>query len=96
MLNLLFYTPQWRVGISFPDQMFMLFCFCCGHSDHGYNGETWTSTASGADPYPVLPRPSDPQLDLSALVSLETDSDGEEGKEETIVYLWKGGKTSDS
>ncbi|XP_072228773.1 rho guanine nucleotide exchange factor 28 isoform X2 [Leuresthes tenuis] len=56
-------------------------------SDLGYNGETWTSTASGADPYLVLPHHSDPQLDLSALVSLETDSDEEEGKEETIVYL---------
>uniref|UniRef100_A0A3P8RNN8 Rho guanine nucleotide exchange factor 28 n=1 Tax=Amphiprion percula TaxID=161767 RepID=A0A3P8RNN8_AMPPE len=43
--------------------------------------------ASGADPYPALPHPSDPQLDLSELVSLETDSDGEEGREETIVYL---------
>ncbi|XP_041826213.1 rho guanine nucleotide exchange factor 28 isoform X2 [Melanotaenia boesemani] len=56
-------------------------------SDHSYNGENWMSTASGADPYPMLPHPSDPQLDLSALVSLETDSDGEEGREETIVYL---------
>ncbi|XP_029300781.1 LOW QUALITY PROTEIN: rho guanine nucleotide exchange factor 28 [Cottoperca gobio] len=54
---------------------------------HGHVGETWSSTASGADPYPVLPHPSDPQLDLSALVSLETDSGGEEGSEETIVYL---------
>ena len=56
-------------------------------SDLGYNGETWMSTASGADPYLVLPHHSDPQLGLSALVSLETDSDEEEGKEETIVYL---------
>ncbi|XP_073333999.1 rho guanine nucleotide exchange factor 28 [Pagrus major] len=56
-------------------------------NSHSYIGETWPSTASGADPYPVLPHPSDPQLDLSALVSLETDSGGEEGGEETIVYL---------
>ncbi|CAG5867622.1 unnamed protein product [Menidia menidia] len=56
-------------------------------SELGYNGETWTTTASGADPYLALPHHSDPQLDLSALVSLETDSDGEESKEETIVYL---------
>ncbi|XP_063745546.1 rho guanine nucleotide exchange factor 28 isoform X1 [Eleginops maclovinus] len=53
----------------------------------GYIGETWSSTASGADPHPVLSRPTDPQLDLRALVSLETDSGGEEGGEETIVYL---------
>ncbi|XP_042365599.1 rho guanine nucleotide exchange factor 28, partial [Plectropomus leopardus] len=56
-------------------------------NSHNYIGETWSSTASGPDPYPVLPHPGDPQLDLSALVSLETDSGGEEGSEETIVYL---------
>ncbi|XP_061589801.1 rho guanine nucleotide exchange factor 28 isoform X2 [Cololabis saira] len=68
------YSPGGRFGLQ--------------HStNHSYNGETWTSTASGADQYPVLPHPSDPQLDLRALVSLETDSDGEEGREETIVYL---------
>lgn len=69
----------------------LMLCFSCAHSDHNshsYIGETWSSTASGADPYPVLPHPGDPQLDLSALVSLETDSGGEEGREETIVYLW--------
>ncbi|KAF3849352.1 hypothetical protein F7725_015849 [Dissostichus mawsoni] len=48
---------------------------------------TCPSTASGADPYPLLSHPADPQLDLRALVSLETDSGGEEGCEETIVYL---------
>ncbi|KAG7241218.1 hypothetical protein INR49_025961 [Caranx melampygus] len=57
------------------------------HNDHTYIAETWSSTASRADPYPELPHSSDPQLDLSALVSLETDSSGEEGREETIVYL---------
>ncbi|XP_026210237.1 rho guanine nucleotide exchange factor 28 isoform X2 [Anabas testudineus] len=57
------------------------------HNSHSYIGETWSSTASRADPYPVLPHPSDSQLDLSAPVSLETDSGGEEGREETIVYL---------
>ncbi|XP_024155388.1 rho guanine nucleotide exchange factor 28 isoform X1 [Oryzias melastigma] len=57
------------------------------HSSTDHNGETWTSAASGTNPYPVFPHPSDPQLDLSALVSLETDSDGEESREETIVYL---------
>ncbi|XP_035481788.2 rho guanine nucleotide exchange factor 28 isoform X2 [Scophthalmus maximus] len=57
-------------------------------TDHNsYIGETWLPTASGADLYPELPHPSDPQLDLSELVSLETDSGGEEGREETIVYL---------
>ncbi|XP_034564779.1 rho guanine nucleotide exchange factor 28 [Notolabrus celidotus] len=56
-------------------------------NSHSYIGETWSPTASGADPYPVLPHTSDPQLDLSALVSLETDITGEEGSEETIVYL---------
>ncbi|XP_028458087.1 rho guanine nucleotide exchange factor 28 isoform X3 [Perca flavescens] len=54
---------------------------------HSYISETWSSTASGANPYPVLPHPSDPQLDLRALVSLETESGAEEGSEETIVYL---------
>ncbi|CAB1455847.1 unnamed protein product [Pleuronectes platessa] len=57
------------------------------HSSHSYIGETWLSRASGTDVYPELPHPRDPQLDLSALVSLETDSGGEEGREETIVYL---------
>nr|XP_020469249.1 rho guanine nucleotide exchange factor 28-like isoform X2 [Monopterus albus] len=58
------------------------------HNRHSYIGETWSSTASGADPYPVLPHPSDSQLDLGALVSMETDSgEEEEGREETIVYL---------
>ncbi|XP_029940888.1 rho guanine nucleotide exchange factor 28 isoform X2 [Salarias fasciatus] len=58
-----------------------------GTSDHSYNGQTWPSTASGADPFPVLPHPGDPQLDLSALVSLETESREEDSREETIVYL---------
>lgn len=62
-------------------------CACSDHNSHSYIGETWSLTASGADPYPVLPHPGDPQLDLSTLVSLETDSGGEEGSEETIVYL---------
>ncbi|XP_044031288.1 rho guanine nucleotide exchange factor 28 isoform X2 [Siniperca chuatsi] len=57
------------------------------HNSHSYIGETWSSTARGADPYPVVPHPGDPQLDLSPLVSLETHSGGEEGSEETIVYL---------
>ncbi|CAJ1070358.1 rho guanine nucleotide exchange factor 28 [Xyrichtys novacula] len=56
-------------------------------NSHGYIRESWSSTASGADPFPELPHTSEPQLDLSALVSLETDSAGEEGSEETIVYL---------
>ncbi|KAM6975874.1 rho guanine nucleotide exchange factor 28 [Tautogolabrus adspersus] len=56
-------------------------------NSHGFIGESWSSTASGADPYQVLPHLDDPHLDLSALVSLETDSGGEEGSEETIVYL---------
>lgn len=66
------------------------FFFLCAHPDHNsrsYIGETWLSTASAADLYPEVPHPTDPQLDLSALVSLETDSSGEEGREETIVYL---------
>ncbi|KAM4532648.1 rho guanine nucleotide exchange factor 28 isoform 7-T8 [Fundulus diaphanus] len=53
-------------------------------SDPSYNGETWMLTA---DPNPELPHPSEHQLELSALVSLETDSDQEEGREETIVFL---------
>ncbi|XP_068190406.1 rho guanine nucleotide exchange factor 28 [Antennarius striatus] len=55
------------------------------HNSERFIGEAWPSTASGADPYPVLPHPGDPHLDPSALVSMETDS--EEGSEETIVYL---------
>ncbi|XP_069556899.1 rho guanine nucleotide exchange factor 28 [Brachyistius frenatus] len=70
-----FYSPAGRLGLQHTA------------SDHSYDRETWSSTATGAGPYPVLPLPGDPRLDLSALVSLETDSGGEEGGEETIVYL---------
>ncbi|XP_051794630.1 rho guanine nucleotide exchange factor 28 isoform X2 [Acanthochromis polyacanthus] len=68
------YSPAGRLGMQHT-------------SDHSYNGGSWSSTASAADPHPTLPHPGDPQLDLSELVSLETDSGGEEGREETIVYL---------
>lgn len=54
----------------------------------GFDAEAWAQTASRAHPYPSPPHHGDPQLDLHALVSLETDSSGEEGIEETIVYLW--------
>ncbi|PWA26489.1 hypothetical protein CCH79_00001116 [Gambusia affinis] len=53
-------------------------------SEHRYNGNTWMSTA---DPDPELPRPREHHLELSTLVSLETDSNQEEGREETIVFL---------
>uniref|UniRef100_A0A3Q2DL33 Rho guanine nucleotide exchange factor (GEF) 28a n=1 Tax=Cyprinodon variegatus TaxID=28743 RepID=A0A3Q2DL33_CYPVA len=53
-------------------------------SDHSYNGETWMSTA---DLNPQLTHPSEHQLELNTLVSLETDSDQEDGREETIVFL---------
>ncbi|XP_043951909.1 rho guanine nucleotide exchange factor 28 isoform X4 [Gambusia affinis] len=53
-------------------------------SEHHYNGNTWMSTA---DPDPELPRPREHHLELSTLVSLETDSNQEEGREETIVFL---------
>ncbi|XP_029921750.1 rho guanine nucleotide exchange factor 28 isoform X2 [Myripristis murdjan] len=56
-------------------------------NSHSYIREAWSSTATGADQYPVLPHPGDPQLDLNVLVSLETDGVGEEGREENIVYL---------
>ncbi|XP_019124676.1 rho guanine nucleotide exchange factor 28 isoform X2 [Larimichthys crocea] len=72
------YSPAGRLGLQHTPS---------DHNSHSYLGETWSSTASGADPYPALPRPTDPQLDLTALVSVETDSGGEEGSEETIVYL---------
>ncbi|KAG8010599.1 hypothetical protein GBF38_009727, partial [Nibea albiflora] len=72
------YSPAGRLGLQHTPS---------DHNSHSHLGETWSSTASGADPYPVLPRPTDPQLDLTALVSVETDSGGEEGSEETIVYL---------
>lgn len=57
------------------------------HIGRSYVAEAWSQTASQADPYPSPPHHSDPRLDLDALVSLETDSSGEEGIEETIVYL---------
>ncbi|XP_029024982.1 rho guanine nucleotide exchange factor 28 isoform X2 [Betta splendens] len=71
------YSPAERTGTHTPTD----------HSSHSYVGGTCSSTASGADPYPVLPHPGRSQLDLGALVSLETESGGEEGREETIVYL---------
>lgn len=64
--------------------------FMC-HSDHisrSYVDKGWSQTASRADPYPAPPHHGDPRLHLDTLVSLETDSSGEEGIEETIVYLW--------
>ncbi|XP_030006405.1 rho guanine nucleotide exchange factor 28 isoform X2 [Sphaeramia orbicularis] len=72
------YTPTGRLGLQHKPS---------DHNSEDYIGETWSSTATAADPYPALPHPGDPQLGLSALVSLETDSSGEEGREETIVYL---------
>ncbi|XP_034458148.1 rho guanine nucleotide exchange factor 28 isoform X3 [Hippoglossus hippoglossus] len=72
------YSPAGKLGLQHTPT---------DHSSHSYIGETWLARASGADLYPELPHPRDPQLDLSALVSLETDSGGEEGREETIVYL---------
>lgn len=63
---------------------FFLPFFFCVHSEHSYNGNTWMSTA---DPDPELPHPSEHHLELSTLVSLETDSNQEEGRE-TIVFLW--------
>ncbi|XP_018529451.1 rho guanine nucleotide exchange factor 28 isoform X2 [Lates calcarifer] len=72
------YSPAGRLGLQHTPS---------DHNTHSYIRETWSSTASGTDPYPEFPHPSDPRLDLSALVSLETDSGGEEGREETIVYL---------
>ncbi|XP_016525385.1 rho guanine nucleotide exchange factor 28 isoform X5 [Poecilia formosa] len=53
-------------------------------SESNYNGNTWMSTP---DPNPELPHPSEHHLELSTLVSLETDSDQEEGREEKIVFL---------
>nr|XP_019938029.1 PREDICTED: rho guanine nucleotide exchange factor 28-like [Paralichthys olivaceus] len=72
------YSPAGKLGLQHTPT---------DHSSHSYIGETWLSRASGTDLYQGLPHPADPQLDLSALVSLETDSSGEEGREETIVYL---------
>ncbi|XP_070706318.1 rho guanine nucleotide exchange factor 28 [Pempheris klunzingeri] len=72
------YSPTGRLGLQHTPS---------DHNSHSYIGEAWSSTASGADPYAVVPHPSDPHVDLSTLVSLETDSGGEDGSEETIVYL---------
>ncbi|XP_037835462.1 rho guanine nucleotide exchange factor 28 isoform X3 [Kryptolebias marmoratus] len=55
-----FCSPAGQIGLQHPT------------SGHSCNGETWMSTASGADPYLVLPLPGDHHVDL---VSLETDSD---------------------
>lgn len=52
------------------------------HVSRGFDGEARSQTASRARPHH-----GDPQLDLEVLVSLETDSSGEEGIKETIVYL---------
>lgn len=53
------------------------------HSPHGYVvGEAWPPTGGGANQYRMISGPGDPPLDLDALVG-----NGEEGGEETIVYL---------
>ena len=49
--------------------------------------EAWSSTATGAGHFPGAPTDGDPQLDLTSLVSMETESGDEEGAEENIVYL---------
>ncbi|XP_034048284.1 rho guanine nucleotide exchange factor 28 isoform X2 [Thalassophryne amazonica] len=54
---------------------------------HNYIREVWSSTATAAHSYPVHTNPCGPQLDLDMLVSLETESSGEQGSEETIVYI---------
>ncbi|CAB1332340.1 unnamed protein product, partial [Coregonus sp. 'balchen'] len=55
---------------------------------HSYVRETWSSTATVAGQYQGVPHHGDPQLDLSSLVPLETESgDGEKVGEENIVYL---------
>ncbi|KAM4634066.1 rho guanine nucleotide exchange factor 28 [Polymixia lowei] len=73
-----FYTP--RLGLEqTPNDL-------NAHSYIRDQGSGMPPTATGADQFPGLPHPSDPQLDLGVLVSLETES-GEEGREENIVYL---------
>ncbi|KAF7659596.1 hypothetical protein LDENG_00295630 [Lucifuga dentata] len=72
------YSPTGQLGLEHtPNDL----------NSNSYIKEAWSSMATGDDPYPVAPHPGDPQLDLSVLVSLETDSGGEEGREENIVYL---------
>ncbi|XP_067341357.1 rho guanine nucleotide exchange factor 28 isoform X3 [Channa argus] len=85
-----FESQGWKMGTEYlysPARSLGLQHMPTDNNSHSYIRETWSSSASGADPYLVLPHPSDSQLDLRALVSLETDSDGEEDREETIVYL---------
>lgn len=54
-------------------------------STRGYVvGEAWPPAGGGADQYRVISGPGDPPLDLDALVG---NGGGEEGGEETIVYL---------
>uniref|UniRef100_A0A4W5K833 Rho guanine nucleotide exchange factor (GEF) 28a n=1 Tax=Hucho hucho TaxID=62062 RepID=A0A4W5K833_9TELE len=55
---------------------------------HRYVRETWSSMAAAAGQYQGVPPHGDPQLDMSFLVPLETESgDGEDVGEENIVYL---------
>ncbi|KAM8871700.1 rho guanine nucleotide exchange factor 28 isoform 7-T9 [Synchiropus picturatus] len=58
------------------------------HADQrSHSGEAWSSQASGPESLSDLLQPGDPVPDLHTLVSMEMDSGGEEGREETIVYL---------
>ncbi|XP_067107112.1 rho guanine nucleotide exchange factor 28 [Osmerus mordax] len=49
--------------------------------------EAWSSTATGVGHFPGPPTDGNPQLDLTSLVSMETESGEEDGAEENIVYL---------
>ncbi|XP_046900393.1 rho guanine nucleotide exchange factor 28 isoform X2 [Hypomesus transpacificus] len=49
--------------------------------------EAWSSAATGVGHFPGAATDGDPQLDLTSLVSMETESGEEEGVEENIVYL---------
>lgn len=66
-----FYSPAGGLGLEHTPS---------DHNHEGCIGETWSSTAATC---PVLPHPSEPL----ELFSTDTDSSGEEPREETIVYL---------
>ena len=63
---------------------------CASQTDantHRCVREAWSSAATGVGHFPGAATDGDPQLDLTSLVSMETESGEEEGVEENIVYL---------
>lgn len=80
--------PVDRLALSlslFLSQSLSLAPSAADHSPHGYVvGEAWPPTGGGASQYRLISGLGDPPLDLEVVVG---NGDGEEGGEETIVYL---------